>query len=136
MTAQRIRSLRHWKQRFDPNAAFVWRKNVIWAGEQMEAGMEIPEELAANRTKLKRFWESGYIELAEFEEPDVLTGQVPEKTKEEETDESETSKTGEADETETKTDTSSEAATDSTSETKTEDDDSWLGEEGTDTKKE
>ena len=70
------RKLRHWKQRYDPNAAFVFRRRVVWNGATHEPGDPIPEELAANRTKLRRFWESGWIELAEFEAPDVATGQV------------------------------------------------------------
>lgn len=75
----KVRKLRHWKQRFDKNAKFIWRKAVKWQGKSVELGSEIPEDLKNNRTKLKRFWEAQVIELAEFEEPNVLTGQVPSK---------------------------------------------------------
>ena len=74
--AHAIRKLRHWKQRFDPNAAFVCRRLMQWGGETYEPGDRIPEELAANKAKLRRFWESGWIELAEFDAPNVATGQV------------------------------------------------------------
>lgn len=74
---KKVRTLRHWKQRFNKNADFIWRRPIIWQGENMEPGDPIPEALAKNPTKLRRFWESRVIELAEFEEPDVLTGQKP-----------------------------------------------------------
>lgn len=74
---KRIRKLRHWKQRYDPNAKFVWRRSVTWDGEPVAIGSEIPASLAGNRAKLKRFWASNIIELLAFDEPDVVTGQVP-----------------------------------------------------------
>lgn len=74
---KKVRTLRHWKQRFNKNADFIWRRPIIWQGKNMEPGDPIPEALAKNSTKLRRFWESRVIELAEFEEPDVLTGQKP-----------------------------------------------------------
>lgn len=73
---RQVRKLRHWKQRFDPNAKFIWRRPVNWAGEKVKPGTVIPEALAENRVKLRRFWEARTIELAEFEAPDVLTGQA------------------------------------------------------------
>lgn len=74
---KRIRKLRHWKQRYDPNAKFVWRRSVTWDGEPVAIGSEIPASLAGNRAKLKRFWASNIIELLAFDEPDVATGQLP-----------------------------------------------------------
>lgn len=73
---KQIRKLRHWKQRFDRNAEFVFRRRKIWGAKTYEPGDPIPPELNDNPTKLRRFWESGTIELAEFDEPDVATGQV------------------------------------------------------------
>jgi RTX calcium-binding nonapeptide repeat (4 copies) len=75
---KRIRKLRHWKQRYDPTAKFVWRRSVTWDGEPMVIGAEIPASLAENRTRLRRFWASNIIELLAFDEPDVVTGRVPE----------------------------------------------------------
>jgi hypothetical protein len=72
-----MRKLRHWKQQFNENAVFVWRKNTIWIGNPVKAGDVIPEELFRNKGKLKRFWDAKYIELAEFSDPDVLTGASP-----------------------------------------------------------
>lgn len=71
----KVRTLRHWKQRFNKNAEFVWRKSVKYNGQQMVLGSAIPKQLADSPTKLRRFWESGVIELAEFDEPNVLTGE-------------------------------------------------------------
>jgi hypothetical protein len=72
-----IRKLRHWKQQFNDNAVFVWRRSTLWYGNPVQAGDVIPEELFRNKGKLKRFWDAKYIELAEFPQPDVLTGTLP-----------------------------------------------------------
>lgn len=76
MAAKRtkVRTLRHWKQRFDKNAAFVFRRRIIYDGKQYKPGDAIPKVLQSNPTKLRRFWESKTIELALFEAPDVATG--------------------------------------------------------------
>lgn len=74
-----IRKLRHWKQQFDKNAAFIWRRRMLYRGTITVPGTPIPEFLANNRTKLRRFWESQVIELAEFDAPNVATGVVAEK---------------------------------------------------------
>lgn len=71
-----VRSLRHWKQRFDPGAQFIWRRAVIWNGEKVKLGSPVPQALLDQPTKLRRFWESSTIELAQFEAPDVQTGEV------------------------------------------------------------
>lgn len=73
---RKVRILRHWKQRFHKDAEFIWRRSVVYAGEKYGPGDSIPDALAGNKTKLRRFWESGTIELAQFEDPNVLTGQV------------------------------------------------------------
>ena len=62
--ATTIRKIRHWKQRFDPNAALICRRLMVWDGVSYEPGDVIPEGLAANKAKLRRFWESQWIELA------------------------------------------------------------------------
>ena len=71
-----IRKLRHWKQRYNPNASFIWRRKVTWNGKPCIPGGSIPDGLAADKSKLRRLWESQWIELAEFEAPNVQTGQV------------------------------------------------------------
>jgi hypothetical protein len=76
---RRIRTLRHWKQRFDKNAKFIWRKTLTWEGVPTVLGELIPVSMEENKNKLRRFWEAGAIELAEFEAPDVLTGRKAEK---------------------------------------------------------
>ena len=72
-----VRRLRHWKQRFRPGARFIFRRGKLYGGTQYQPGDPVPEILAQNKLKLQRFWLSQVIELAEFEEPDVATGQVP-----------------------------------------------------------
>ena len=49
------RRLRHWKQRYAPNAAFIWRRRILFGGKTYEPGEQIPAELAANKAKLRRF---------------------------------------------------------------------------------
>lgn len=73
--ARRIRPLRHWKQRFNPNARFIFRKQTRWDGSTtFQPGDEVPPGLLPPH-KLRRFWEAGRVELAEFDEPrDVSTG--------------------------------------------------------------
>ena len=82
--ARKIRSLRHWKQRFNLNATFIWRKSGIYMGQAFKAGDEVPQDLTSKPTKLRNFWESQWIELAEFEEPkDITTGTtLPDETSE------------------------------------------------------
>jgi hypothetical protein len=72
-TRKIIRKLRHWKQRFDKNARFVWRRDVLWGAHQCRTGEPIPEWILKEmgRTKLRRLWESRRIELAEFEDADA-----------------------------------------------------------------
>jgi len=79
---KKVRTLRHWKQRFQKDAEFIWRRPITWQGKIVKAGDPIPKDLQENKTKLRRFWEARVIELAQFEEPDVLTGQKPEPTPE------------------------------------------------------
>lgn len=74
-----VRRLRHWKQRFNPGAKFIWRSNVLWQGKRVKPGDPVPQELneRTNRGKLRRLWEAGVICLAEFDVPDVVTGRAP-----------------------------------------------------------
>ena len=67
---------RHWKQRFNPNANFIWRRSATIDGKVMKAGMPVPKVVTENRRKLLRFWGAKWIELADFEAPNVATGQV------------------------------------------------------------
>lgn len=72
---RKVRKLRHWKQRFNPNARFMWRRNTTFDATVFEAGTEVPEGLLS-RVKIRRFWESKRIELWEFEDPNVATGKI------------------------------------------------------------
>ena len=78
---RKIRKLRHWKQRFDANARFVWRRETLFAGTTYEAGTEVPDDLLS-KIKLRRFWEAARIELYLFEDPNVATGASAEKSDE------------------------------------------------------
>ena len=69
---RKVRTLRHWKQQYDKNAKFVWRRGGVYAGVPHEIGDDIPETLFKNKTKLRRFWDSGWIELAEFEDAGLI----------------------------------------------------------------
>lgn len=73
-----IRKLRHWKQRFNENAAFIWRRSCTFGEVKVKAGDLVDVKLVG-RVKIRRLWESHWIELAEFEEVNVMTGRPPEK---------------------------------------------------------
>jgi len=73
---RKVRKLRHWKQRWNKNAEFIWRRPVVFGGVMQNPGDLIPESLKANPRKLRLFWESQRIELADFEAPNVSTGIV------------------------------------------------------------
>lgn len=66
---KRVRKLRHWKQQFDKNAKFIWRKPVLYGASHAVVGDAIPEDLFNNKHKLRNFWEAQVIELSLFEEP-------------------------------------------------------------------
>lgn len=72
---RRKQRLRHWKQKFRPGAEFVWAKCLLFGGALTVPGRKIPKKLSANRNKVRRFWDSGAIQLAKFIAPDVATGQ-------------------------------------------------------------
>ncbi len=69
-----IRKIRHWKQRWDPRAAFVWRKQTTWSTPGHKAVTFPPGSVledwvieSMGAAKLRRFWESHRIELLEFD---------------------------------------------------------------------
>jgi hypothetical protein len=66
-----VRKLRHWKQQFNPNARFVLRRPLTIYGEDFPRGHVLSDELVTKigPTKIRRWWESRTIELAEFSEP-------------------------------------------------------------------
>lgn len=58
--------MRHWKQRFDPNAKMVLRRRMKLGGEWVEGGTVLSDELVAKmgRHRLRVWWEANVIELA------------------------------------------------------------------------
>ena len=69
-----VRKIRHWKQRYDAKAAFVWRKQTTWStpthkAVTFPAGSVVEEWVleSMGAAKLRRFWESHRIELREFD---------------------------------------------------------------------
>ncbi len=75
---KKVSAIRHWKQKFDPKADFVWRRAVRLGKVAAVIGDPIPDSIKNSRVKLIRFWEAGIIERADFEAPDVGTGRVAE----------------------------------------------------------
>lgn len=69
--AARPRRLRHWKQQFDPNARFIWRRSTLFNGVEYVAGDVLSEDviLKMGVNKLRRLWQSSRIELHQFEAP-------------------------------------------------------------------
>ena len=69
MARRILRKVRHWKQRFDPNVKFIFRRGMTFAGKKHQRGDYVPKKLLTNRLKLENFWEAEVIELAEFAVP-------------------------------------------------------------------
>lgn len=69
--AARPRRLRHWKQQFDPNAQFIWRRATTFNGVECVAGDVLSDAviLKMGVNKLRRLWQSSRIELHQFEAP-------------------------------------------------------------------
>lgn len=93
---QSIRKLRHWKQQYNKDAAFVWRKDVTWHGKKIKRGTKVSKTILEEMggAKLRRMWESHTIELFEFQptvmeraEPASFSFEQPESTEEEGTEE-------------------------------------------------
>ncbi len=70
-------AVRHWKQRYDPDAKFVFLKRLklglnvkkpwVLPGDPVPTG-----DVRLGRGRLKRWWEAGIIGLADFVDPDVV----------------------------------------------------------------
>lgn len=76
-----IRRQRHWKQKFDPAAEFVWRRSLTFGGRRVRAGDPVDKDSLVHDprallVKLRRLWNAEYIELANFDAPDATTGAV------------------------------------------------------------
>ena len=69
--------LRHWKQRFTPGAAFVFRQASSWEGQVYNPGDVIPVSLANNVRRLRTMWDARRIQLQHFPELDIATGKPP-----------------------------------------------------------
>jgi len=69
--------IRHWKQRYDPAAKFVFlkrlklgldpKKPVVAPGDPVPTG-----DVRLGRARIKRWWHAGIIGLADWVDPDVL----------------------------------------------------------------
>lgn len=68
--------IRHWKQRYDPDAKFVFlkrlklgldpKKPVVAPGDPVPVG-----DIRLGRARIKRWWHAGIIGLADWVDPDV-----------------------------------------------------------------
>lgn len=82
--------VRHWKQHWDPDAAFVFakRRKLGVAGiEYVNPGDDVTPEIRAELGpkadyRLRQWWEAKFIELKDWEAPEVMRaerrGQSPE----------------------------------------------------------
>ena len=73
-TVRPVRTLRHWRQRFTPEGPFRFRRPTTIEGRAFGIGEPVPPGLLS-ATKLRRWWRSERIELVDFEERDISTGQ-------------------------------------------------------------
>lgn len=56
--------LRHWRQKFDPNARHVFRRTVVFLDRQYEPGDLVPAEAKEMGAKLMNMWNAHFIERA------------------------------------------------------------------------
>lgn len=56
--------LRHWRQKFDPNGKFVFRRSVFFLDRQYEPGDPVPAEAKNMGAKLMNMWNANFIENA------------------------------------------------------------------------
>lgn len=58
--------IRHWKEHFKPDAEFQWSRRGKFNGKPIEPGTKVPDGIPVN--KLRRLWESKWIQLYKAEE--------------------------------------------------------------------
>ncbi len=76
-------TLRHWKQRFDPDADLVFRKRMVirgWGVDVAEPGDRVPQEMKDHFGvhRLRIWWEGGFLQIedtAELEAPSAGAGE-------------------------------------------------------------
>ena len=61
------RRWRHFRQRFDPTARMVFRRPTSAVGQRFAVGEPVPVEMDVR--VLRKFWNSGRIELRDFTPP-------------------------------------------------------------------
>jgi hypothetical protein len=64
------RRVRHWKQRFNPAAAFVWARHLVFEGKAKKPGQKVTKS-KISRNKLARLWYARFIEEASWKPPVV-----------------------------------------------------------------
>lgn len=72
-----FRRVRHWKQRFNRDGSFIWSRAILFKGVVTKSGEPIPCSLSDNKNKLRRFWNSGTIQLAPVQQQFVLKSLIP-----------------------------------------------------------
>ena len=71
-----LRRRRHWKERFDPAAPFLFTRSTRFDGKKHLIGDPVPPESSVR--SLKKMWRAGRIVRADFEPPNVVTGKPQE----------------------------------------------------------
>lgn len=61
-----ISKIRHWKQRFNPDARMVLRRDMTFATGKFQKGEEVPDIIYQDKGLMKRLWRLGRIELMFF----------------------------------------------------------------------
>lgn len=78
--------LRHWKQHWDPEAPLCFRKRMklgVCGKEYVEPGDPVTPEIVAAlgpaaKARLRRWWEAGRVEIADWAPPEELRKRQPE----------------------------------------------------------
>lgn len=83
-TQRRFGARRHYKQRWDPNAEFVWRRRCLLRSELEEPYTAPGDRVDKNQLasgKLRMLWNAGYIELADWTPPEDRRHATPKRAR-------------------------------------------------------
>ncbi len=75
---RRLGRFRHWKQAYKPGEPLIWSRTTEFGDTTYQPGDPIPQDVVDSMSagKLFALWETKRIELADWVDPDVATGQV------------------------------------------------------------
>ena len=72
-----MRIVRHWKQKFDEDAALIFIKRVQLDGSVAMPGDTVPEDLRSQRHRMKVWWRAGFVALKDWDYENGVPAEEP-----------------------------------------------------------